>query len=311
MEYIVIVILSLLLGVIIWNYLYMQTPRYKSELACVQKFKGADTNNYVILNTGSNHAYYAIDWSLVGVNGFNLASGSQSILWDKKLLHRYLKTVDKGIAGKVVIVLSYLVLGFIDYPHDIANKRYYYFAESEDIPNYSLWKSIKYRHLPVLANWRNFFYVLYKRDISKLTSRNKRSAEQDAELRINGWKEQFNLQDLQHAESATHLQPIIEETVKIVRTMVDECHRNGVTPVLMIPPVSNVLNAKMSDEFLQEVLYEPIRNNFQDIALLDYMRDERFQNINLYSNSDFMNLEGRTLFTKILWRDVQKIKDER
>lgn len=311
MEYIVIVILSLLLGVIIWNYLYMQTPRYKSELACVQKFKGADTNNYVILNTGSNHAYYAIDWSLVGVNGFNLASGSQSILWDKKLLHRYLKTVDKGIAGKVVITLSNLVLCFIDYPHDIANKRYYFFAEPEDIPRYSLWKKIKYRYFPILSNWRNFFYVFYKRDINKLAQSNKRSAEQEAELRITGWKDQFNLLDLQHAKSAEHLQPIIEETVKIVRKMVDECREHGVMPILMIPPLSGVLNAKISNEFLQEVLYKPIQNNFQDIALLDYMRDERFQDTNLYSNSDFMNLDGRTLFTKILWYDVRGIKDER
>ena len=308
MEYIVVV-LFIVVGLLVWNYLYMQTPRYKAEIACIQKFKDADKKKYVILNTGSNHAYYAIDWSLIGVDGFNLASGSQSILWDKKLLHRFIKTVDKGVAGKVAIVLSDLVLAFIDYSHDIANKRYYYFAELDDIPNYSLWKKIKYRYLPVLSNWRNFFYVLYKRDIN--TSRNKRSIEQEAELRINGWKEQFNLADLYHSESAAHLQPIIDETVKIVRTMVDECQENGVTPVLVILPVSNVLNGKMSDEFLQEVLYKPIRNNFQDVALLDYMKDERFQNINLYSNSDFMNLDGRKLFTKILWHDVQEIKDER
>ena len=140
----IIVVLAIIVSLFIWNYLYMHTPRYKDEVACVRKFKGADKRSYWILNTGSNHAYYAIDWSLIGVNGFNLASGSQSILWDKKLLHRYIKTVDKGITGKVVIVLSNLVLGFIDYPNDVANKRYYLFAEAEDIPNYSWWKKIKY-----------------------------------------------------------------------------------------------------------------------------------------------------------------------
>ena len=309
MEYIfiVFVLISVLL---FWNYLYMQTPRYKREIARIEKFKYADGEKYIVINTGSNHAYYSIDWNLIDVKGFNLASGSQSILWDKKLLHKYIQSVEKRGDGKVVIALSALVLGFIDYAHDISNKRYYLFADAQNIPNYTWWKKVKYCYCPIFSNWRNFIYVFYRRD-NKVVLQDNRSPEYEAQLRVNGWKEQFRLRDLQQAESAMHLQPVIKKTIKIVREMVDECRQYGVIPILIIPPVSRFLNAMVSEEFLAEVLYNPLRKNFEDVVLLDYLRDERFQDINLYMNSDFMNLEGRRLFTKVLWHDIRSIKDKR
>lgn len=43
------------------------------------------------------------------------------------------------------------------------------------------------------------------------------------------------------------------------------------------------------------------------IPVLDYLKDSEFQDYHLYINSDFLNVNGRELFTKRVVADLKKI----
>ena len=310
MEIVGLVVLFFLAVILLCNGIYIRTPLYRNRVRTIEKFQRGVPENLDIMNTGSNHAYYSIDWSLVGVNGFSLASGPQSISWDYRLVSKYHSHIRDGKI--LLIVLSDLVFGFLEYPRDSANFRYYYFLENEEIPNSTTWKRIKYRVLPILENWRNFVHCFYRR--GKLFRENEPSlayAEKTSDERIEGWKEQFNLRDLQHRESLAHLQDNIQEASLLLKKMIDETKSSGIVPVLMLPPLSGVINKKISDEFIDEVILKPVAKVASDVPFLNYMRDKRFQDYRYYFNGDFMNQLGREKFMPVLWQDIQKVLGER
>lgn len=295
----------LVTGICICNAIYIRTPRYRNEVAGIKKFQQGVPQGLAVMNTGSNYAYHAIDWTLVGVKGFSLASGAQSLAWDFRLWHKYSGNLKP--AGIVLFALADLVFLLSEYPNPRSDYRYYYFMEPGEIPRYTLWRALRYRYLPVLENWRNIAHCFYHRGVPFVDHvAAPVEAEREAEARLSGWKNEFHLPDLEHAESAAHLLSAIEKTTSILRDMVAEARRQGLRPVLMIPPVSAQLSDRISQEFLEAVLYQPIRKTVPDVPLLDYMKDTRFQDCRLYRNSDFMNAEGRARFMPILWHDVQE-----
>lgn len=305
----IVCLLIILLIVMIWifNSIYMKTPFYLNQVKPVEKFHHIIPENLEIINTGSNHAYFSIDWSLIGVKGFSLASGPQSVMWDYRILKKYRSHVDNSGGGKVLLVLSDLMFGFLEYTNPESDKRYYYFMQPNEIPRYTKWQDFVYHRMPVLANWRNIIHCFYHRGtLVSETEPTLEYAEQQSDLRIAGWKSQFDLKDLQHRESVKHLEENIKKAAGVVRKMVDESRAAGLTPILMIPPLSAVINKKLAPEFLDEVLYKPVREYLADVPLLDYVRDERFQDYKLYKNGDFMNEMGRKKFMPILWYDIKR-----
>jgi len=300
-----LVILAILI-LLVLNYIYTHSPNYLNEYNKVKKFNENIPDNLEIMNTGSNHAYYCIDWSIVGVNGFSLASGAQSISWDYRLFEKYRSKIGKN--KLLLIVLSNLVLGFMDYPQDEANRRYYHFLKPEEIPNGNWWKKLKYHYLPVLSNWRNIVHCFYHRGkMFKEPEPSLKYAEQESDNRIRGWKSQFKLRDLQHRESLKHLEGEIKATSQLLRHMIEEARKDGIVPILMLPPLSEIINKKISDEFINAVIDEPVANVASDVPFLNYMRDDRFQDYRYYFNGDFMNQAGREKFMPILWQDIKNV----
>lgn len=292
----IVFLLIILLIVMIWifNSIYMKTPFYLNQVKPVEKFHHIIPENLEIINTGSNHAYFSIDWSLIGVKGFSLASGPQSVMWDYRLLKKYRSHVDNSGGGKILLVLSDLMFGFLEYTNPESDKRYYYFMQPNEIPRYTKWQD----------------FVYHRGTLVSETEPTLEYAEQQSDLRIAGWKSQFDLKDLQHRESVKHLEENIKKAAGVVRKMVDESRAAGLTTILMIPPLSAVINKKLAPEFLDEVLYKPVRKYLDDVPLLDYVHDERFQDYRLYQNGDFMNEAGRKKFMPVLWQDIKKATGE-
>lgn len=304
-----VLFMAVICFVYVCNSIYIRTPGHRNMVQPVEKFIKGIPDNLEIMNTGSNHAYNAIDWSIVGVNGFSLASGAQSLSWDYRLVTKYRHKIEKGKI--LLIVLSNLVFGFLEYPQDSANRRYYYFLEPAEIPHGTWWKKIKYKSIPVLASWKNFIHCFFHRGVLfKEHEPSLAYAEEQSDLRIAGWKAQFQLKDLQSRESLAHLQGDIKEATGLLRRMIDESRADGVVPILMLPPLSSVINKKLGEDFIKAVLLEPVAEIASDVPFLNYMYDERFQDYRYYYNGDFMNQAGREKFMPVLWHDIQKAAGE-
>jgi len=309
-EYIAAILIILCLFIVlVANELYIHTPRWRNIVRPVEKFRKEIPDGLDILNTGSNHAFFSIDWTLTHYKGFSLASGSQSISWDYRLWSLYKRKIKPN--GIALFVLSDLIFGFTEYPNDKSNFRYYQFLGQNVIPHWTRWKDIRYHRLPVLQSWKCFLYPFLRRGhdfVEKPPTLE--YAEQESDARIAGWEKEFSLKDLQHRESAAHLGDDIEEAIGILCRMTSEARDIGAKPILMIPPLSKVIKKKIAPEFLDEVLYKPVRKYLPDVPLLDYLSDNRFDDWRLYQNSDFMNKAGRAAFMPVLEHDLDSIECE-
>ena len=137
-EIVVVLCVAVICFVYVCNSIYIRTPMHRNMVQPVEKFLKGIPDNLEIMNTGSNHAYNSIDWSIVGVNGFSLASGPQSLSWDYRLVTKYRHKIKKGKI--LLIVLADLMICSLEYPNDLANRRYYFFLDPAEIPHGTRWK---------------------------------------------------------------------------------------------------------------------------------------------------------------------------
>ena len=133
-----------------------------------------------------------------------------------------------------------------------------------------------------------------------------------AKKRCSSWCRQFRLADTLSSEISPDLKQTFVKTRGVLTGMIQYCLDYGYKPILVVAPVSKAMNECLSEEFLQKVLFDNIRlSNKQEVLFLNYLKDQRFQDISLYAdNADFLNVKGRRLFTEILVDDVTKFNDE-
>ena len=98
------------------------------------------------------------------------------------------------------------------------------------------------------------------------------------------------------------------ESRQILTDIIEFCLSKGLKPVLVVTPVSGIMNTHLSDAFMKKVLYDNINMaNKLNVPVLDYMRDERFADAGYYCNSaDLLNKTGRRMFTNIVVKDIIK-----
>ena len=96
----------------------------------------------------------------------------------------------------------------------------------------------------------------------------------------------------------------------LILEMAEFCKERDLKLAFVIPPITNALKSKFSKEFSQAALYDliaPAQEKY-NIPLFDYLEDNDFQDVDLYFNSFFLNKRGRTMFTKKLLIDIEKVK---
>lgn len=302
--YILIGIVIILLFIWICNIKYKNSDYFLDDYNKIKKFIDGVPENLEIVNTGSNHAYYGFNYG--NRKCFNFASGAQSLNYDYKILKQYSNNLNSDC--KVLIVLAPLSFGFVDYKNDSSNSRYYFFMDKDKILNYSRLKKFLYVHIPILRSWKNFIRIFLRKKEIKSIINTPNNAENEALLRINGWKKQFNLKNLLDKKSASYLKDEFKNVKTILLDMIEFSLEHNWRPIIVIPPASVFLTKKISDEFMKEVLYGNIRFlKDKRIPILDYWKDDRLNDYKLYINSDFLNEKGSKLFTEIVLEDIKKL----
>lgn len=88
---------------------------------------------------------------------------------------------------------------------------------------------------------------------------------------------------------------------KILKYYVD----NNFRPVIFIPPVSKEENELISDDVLNVFLYDNMNHaNTAEAPVLDYLRDDRLQSNEFYTNADCLNEKGRKMVTETIINDL-------
>ena len=308
-----ILITLIIVGVlffILLNILYKKTNYYKINILQSNKFKEIP-DNLELSHLGSSYAKYAFDYSKVGLKGFNFGLQPQSLSYDFRILKQFKNKLKKN--GVIIITIPDFVFAFLDYPIEDYNYRYYSFLNKENILNYSSLKNFLLNYFPLILQPKKLKYIL--KDISKENSdslvfiENSETVTKEAQRRINGWKKEFKLLGTENSEDIPlNIKEMFRKTQSLLEEMINYSLSNELKPVIVIPPCSKELNDFFSEEFLNEILYSNVEKaNKNLIPVLDYLKDPEFQDYYLYVNSDFLNVNGRELFTKRVVADLKKL----
>ncbi len=288
-----------------------RTNFYHNLFEDVEKFRDID-DGLEYINLGSTFANYAFDYSLLGLKGFNFAINGQNLEYDFKLLKHYQDRIMPG--AKIFIVCADLELAYIstkDYYKNVRVYKYYKknildFGEVPMIPKYYF----AYIMFPILKI-HTIKYIFHDSEPYNKRTFDKNimtleEAGKDAERRINGWESMFNIYDWDKQDMKLSHKKEIDKNICCLKNMIGFCKNKHWKPYIIVPPVSYLLNEKISEKFVERNLISYLRNiaNEEDIELFDYSRDERFQSLDLYINSACLNKRGRKEFLETLLNDI-------
>ena len=130
-----------------------------------------------------------------------------------------------------------------------------------------------------------------------------------ADMRCESWCRQFGLRNTIDSAISDELTQTFVQTRQVLTDMIQFCLDNQLKPLLVVTPVSAIMNERISDAFMEKVLFSNIKKaNVQNIPVLNYLRDNEFEDYRLYhNNADCLNARGRCLFTKKLLTDTKSV----
>ena len=268
-----------------------------------------------IMNTGSNSACFGIDYSGTNIHGANLAMRPQSLNQDLnmlKMFESYLKP-----KGTILVPLGPFSSCYKTYKN-VDLERYYTLWHPALIENFDinkceeLWRiknnPLKYKPKEMLKGYVRFIVrkLLGKKDMFDIYQQpmNAEQLEQDAQRWIDGWKKQFNIQDLE-APLTEHILEGRQKRIKTLKKIVSFCKDREFSLVFVIPPITKYLSNKLTPKFRELYINSFLMEaGAEKIPFLNYLDDEELQKPEYYFNSFFLNKKGRKVFTERVIRDL-------
>ena len=311
----IIIIISILLIMLVANEIYF---RFALSHTQEQQIYFGRKGNYDIVAFGSTYCRYGIDFP-PEVNGFNFGFGGQFFYYTDKMLREIVpQCLNSG--GTVLIIVADLVFAKVG-KGLYGPERYPLFLSKGSLGDeFSIYKFAKMRFpllfhpVLILSLLKYILKVVLKKDASEFETltQNPLTKEQvsyEARKRCNSWCKQFGLKDTFSADLSDKLKETFVETTKILQGMIDFCLDNGYKPILIVTPVSDIMNNQLGEDFLNSVLFDNIiKSNTRNVPFLNYIHDKDFSDYLLYyKNADFLNVRGRRQFTKKLLKDIEKI----
>lgn len=277
------------------NKLYEDTNYYRDMLS-IEKFSRVP-HRIELAIFGPSHGENAFYFENLDLTCFNFALKSQPYNYDLQLLKYYRKNINKK--GIILLPVTYASFGKLSTERINAQKcRYYKILPPGYIIDFSMEDYIRYKLFPVLGAHQKIRYIF------KDTNRSF------------DWYKRYNKHGLYIKEVALGRYKIFAdfggfttESVKDLKSILTYAQTQGLRPVLVTTPITKELNNLYSQEFFDKFLQitKSIATEF-DIPYLDYSRDNRFEeNINLFMDSDHLNIRGATMFTHIVLKDLNNI----
>lgn len=307
---IVIILLITIIAFLLNEFYFRVVLSHTQEL---QILKGKNGKNYDWIAFGSSYCRFGLtSTSDEDEVGFNFGVAAQFLYYSDKMLREYAVSCLKK-KGTVFLIIAYLVFAEVGRGLYGADRYQLLLSKGSLGDEYSLLKKIKLR-FPLFSNPKRLKHLIryiIKGNGDNYSSLLNNTLDENqvliaAKQRCKDWCDQFGLKDTLSPNISSELEAKFAKTRKILTGMIQFCYDNGFQPVLVVTPVSGIMNSQLGDSFTKKVLYDNISlANVQGAPLLDYLKDERFQDISLYhNNADFLNARGRQSFTKVLLNDA-------
>lgn len=296
----------------ILNKAIKSTNWYKNQLQFLNMLPSPNaTNKYDIINIGSNSARFSFFYE--NINGINLSAGTQDLYMDLCMLKYYKNIINKGAYILISLcpfssITEYLTpqkRGF-NYYKKFYNIEWCRNSEERNIKR----KTIKRLKYPLIYNFKESIKALI---IDSKLNNQIEIAEMfmmypelvaDANQWIKIWKKEFDIEDLNAPLNETLIEAR-KKSISMLRSIIDYCIEQEYKPIIVLPPLQKELSKLFTDE-IKEIYVDSFIKEINDynLPILDYMKDERFSDSNLFINTLLMNLRGRKLFTNEILKQI-------
>ena len=307
---VVILLFAVVVAVVLLalNSLYKRTNAYRNQFKDIDKFGRLaiqpDASIDVVV-LGSNAPKFAFDFSEVGsLVCDNWAVGPETFEYDFIILKKFAGKLKRG-----AFVVWPVCPGkfFLDKFKGRAEfVKYYGFLDGQEFPDFDSSQRIRDFKYPL------FFHPKRIKRLVKDTAEDKRmeldynpmgagEVAKDASWWIHGcWNPEFCI-DIEHMEPLSEKnRKAVEYNIRVLKKVIEFCSQNRLRIIFVYLPLTKQLGDYFSADYVEtqmtRYVNEAVGNN--NISLADYMRDERFQNVDYYMNSFFMNRIGARKFTR-------------
>lgn len=255
------------------------------------KFQSLDKlNDLQIVNLGTGMGYYDFDYEDMEIRGFNFALPQQNLQFDYKLLTYYYSRCQAGC--KVCIVLPYCIF-CADFFEELEGvyERYYSILPSSEVEAYCKISYEMYRDKLKKK------YIAGRLELIKALSAEEMERQSKETVAI--WEKQLKIISCSSGELNEHNISEIQKTKKWLKNIIEFCVQKHLEPVIVVPPLSQVLLDRLSPEFRKthfyDVLYEVVK---EDLLILDYTKDEKYCDPGLYGWPGFLIKKAAKEFTR-------------
>lgn len=297
--------------------MYKQTNFYNNKFNDINYIKREQNNgnSFDIVAIGSSQAKYAFSFDDESIDGINLACRPQPLSIDFVMLSNNIDKIQRS--GTVIIslcLLEFFMIKFSDKNSILKYSQLLSYNQIAGNTNYSYAYYTIRRYFPLLFEPINVRYILkdvqlndvlcIKRNLCDTLSK----LEEDADYWINLWNKEFQIK-IPEISVSPELIDNFEGNIAVLKRIISICKLKNLNPIIIIPPVTDVLLSRFSNEFLNTFLYSNIdKSNIENIPILNYLSDSEFSEYSLYFNSFFLNLKGRKKFTERVIGDIKQIQ---
>lgn len=310
---ILIFVIAVLVILLVLNCIYKHTNAYRNQFIDIDKFSHTESladKSIDVVVLGSNAPKYAFDFS--GIKDRvceNWAIGPETFEYDFVILKKFSRKLKKG-----AYIIWPVCPGkfFLDkYKNDSVFVKYYKLLESVEFPDYDKLRYKKDFKYPLIFHPKRLKYIIKdivpdrKLDL-EYNPMNMKEIENDAYWWIHScWNPEFNIDVENMGPLSETNKRAVDYNISILKDAIDFCQSSGFHIVFAYLPLTNQLGKYFSDEYVKTYMTHYVMKavNGNDIPLIDYMRDSRFQNTDYYVNSFFMNRTGARKFTEIFMEE--------
>lgn len=295
---------------VIINFLFAKSQFYYQGCEQFCKFKDLNDNKE-ILAFGSGPGVYDINFNKDDNTKVNLCVWPEDFRYD----FRMLKFIDDKIASNAVIIHIISPLSFAKnvYVFDKGyNERYLAILHKGDVDLSGMDKFISI-YLPIINHPKRFIKWILRKNVTIIENcleeeeMELNEKEKYADRLMNGWLETNpGLLDFEDTEQLADFKGAFERNINDLMKIKKYCMEHEYQYYPVIAPMSGYMKNNFGKYFLEKVLYENIKKSGIKDECIDYLKDSRFDNIDLYLNGLFLNKQGREMLTKDLLAKINE-----
>jgi len=305
-------IVVLISALFLLNYMYKKTNAYKNNNIYIKDYIKGVPGDLQIVNLGSTYSKFAFDnYEKLQLRGFNFALTSETLEMDYQILQQYADHIKPG--ATVIAAVAACLLLYRDETHT-GQLMHYKILDMKRIPNISMKKYLHCK-FPLIFHPKRISQIVYdKPEILSIYNTypdyiTHERMDKESEEMVGCWMDLFKLDNLKSDKLSEQNKRNIQKSAEELKKIVDFCKERGWTPVVVIPPFSEKLNQFFSQEFVDAVVRQPIRDILsRDALFLDYQWDDYFQDKPyLYLDGGFrLNEHGSQIFMRRIFTDLKK-----